>query len=65
MSEQFKDQGGFATSNPSGLMRFLTSRVISRVTRPSVLEKRRAKAERARKLLQFPFDKSSSMLQTI
>jgi len=49
MSEQFKDQGGFATSNPSGLLRYVTSRVMTRMSQKSVLDKRRAKAERARK----------------
>lgn len=54
MSDQFKDQGGFATSNPSRLFRFVSSRMISRISRPSVLEKRRAKAERVRKSKDAP-----------
>ena len=48
MSEQFKDQGGAATMDPSRLMRWLTSRVMSRVSRTASTEARHAKAERER-----------------
>ena len=48
MSEQFKDQGGMATMDPSRLMRWLTSRVMSRVSRTASTEARHAKAEKAR-----------------
>ncbi len=49
MSEQFKDQGGAATSNPSRLLRWLTSRFMTHLSQRSVVEKRRAKAERLRR----------------
>ena len=43
MAEQFKDQGGVATSNPSRLMRWATSRVMSKLfTEKSMAKKRRA-----------------------
>ena len=48
MSEQFKDQGGAATMDPSPLLRWLTSRVMSRISRPTSTEARHAKAEKAR-----------------
>ena len=48
MAEQFKDQGGMATMDPSLLMRWLTSRVMSRVSRTAHVEARHAKAEQAR-----------------
>ena len=48
MSEQFKDQGGMATMDPSRLMRWLTSRVMSRVSRTAHVEARHARAEQAR-----------------
>ena len=48
MSEQFKDQGGAATMDPSPLLRWLTSRVMSRVSRTASTEARHAKAEQAR-----------------
>ena len=48
MSEQFKEQGGAATMDPSALMRWLTSMVMSRVVSTKRLEKRRTKAEKHR-----------------
>jgi 2-hydroxychromene-2-carboxylate isomerase len=48
MSEQFKEQGGAATMDPSRLMRWLTSRVMSRISRTASTEARHAKAEQAR-----------------
>ncbi len=48
MSEQFKDQGGMATMDPSHLMRWLTSRVMSRLSRAAHVDARHAKAEQAR-----------------
>ena len=48
MSEQFKDQGGMATMDPSHLTRWLTSRVMSRISRTAHVDARHAKAERAR-----------------
>ena len=49
MAEQFEDQGGAATSDPSALMRWVTSRVARRLIAPGRLPKQRARAERARR----------------
>lgn len=48
MSKQFKEQGGAATMDPSALLRWLTSMVISRVVSINRLEKKRIKAENHR-----------------
>ena len=48
MSEQFREQGGAATMDPSRLKRWLTSRVITRLNRPGRVEKAEQKAERER-----------------
>ena len=48
MSEQFKEQGGAATMDPSRLMRWLTSRVMTRLSRPAAFAARHRKAEQAR-----------------
>jgi 2-hydroxychromene-2-carboxylate isomerase len=48
VSEQFKDQGGMATMDPSHLMRWLTSRVMSRLSRAAYVDARHAKAEQTR-----------------
>lgn len=48
MAQQFKEQGGAATMDPSPLMRWLTSTVMSRISRPQHLEKKRAKREKQR-----------------
>ncbi len=48
MSEQFKEQGGFATMDPSPFKRWITSRVIRRMISPRRLEKARHKAEKER-----------------
>lgn len=48
MTEQFKEQGGAATMNPSPFLRFATSRVMSRISKRSYLEKKRHKAEQLR-----------------
>lgn len=48
MSEQFEEQGGAATMDPSALMRWLTSMVMSRVVSTKRLEKKRIKAEKHR-----------------
>ncbi|MEL0162598.1 MAG: DsbA family protein [Halieaceae bacterium] len=48
MSEQFKEQGGAATMDPSRLMRWLTSRVMTRLSRTASTEARHAKAEQER-----------------
>jgi 2-hydroxychromene-2-carboxylate isomerase len=49
MAEQFQDQGGAATMNPSPLLRWVTSKVMSRVVSPEAMARRRARAERARR----------------
>ena len=48
MSEQFKEQGGVATMDPSRLTRWLTSRVMTRLSRPAAVAARHRKAEQAR-----------------
>ena len=49
MSQQFKDQGGAATMDPSPLARRLTSNLASYLNSEKKLMKRRLKAEKARK----------------
>ena len=49
MADQFKEQGGASTMDPSAFRRWLTSQVMNRMTSLRRVEKRRAKAERARK----------------
>jgi 2-hydroxychromene-2-carboxylate isomerase len=48
MTEKFKEQGGAATMDPHPLLRLATSRLMSRISKPAQLEKKRRKAERAR-----------------
>ncbi|MEH6580844.1 MAG: DsbA family protein [Halioglobus sp.] len=48
MAEQFQEQGGVATMDPSPLLRWLTSRVVKRICGDASVIKRRAKVERAR-----------------
>ena len=48
MSEQFKDQGGVATMDPSHLTRWLTSRLMTRISGPAAVAARHRKAEQAR-----------------
>ena len=48
MAERFADQGGVASSNPPALVRWLTSKVMTRMTAPATVDRRRARAERAR-----------------
>jgi 2-hydroxychromene-2-carboxylate isomerase len=48
MSEQFKEQGGAATMDPSRWRRWLTSRFISSLVKPGRVEKIEARAERQR-----------------
>ena len=48
MSEQFKDQGGVATMDPSHFLRWMTSRLMTRLSRPAAVATRQAKAERIR-----------------
>jgi len=48
VAEQFKEQGGVATMDPSYLKRWLTSRVMTRLSRPAAVAARHDKAEQAR-----------------
>ena len=48
MAGKFEDQGGFATMDPSALVRFVGSKLMSRWTTPAATARRRDKAERAR-----------------
>ena len=48
MSEQFKDQGGVATMDPSHLTRWLTSRLMTRISGPAAVSARHRKAEQTR-----------------
>jgi len=54
MAEQFKDQGGAATSDPSSLQRWLTSALMSRLFTTKRTGKRRAKAEQNRRKASRP-----------
>jgi 2-hydroxychromene-2-carboxylate isomerase len=48
MSEQFKEQGGAATMDPSALLRWVTSKVMTYVISPKRLAKNRIKLEKQR-----------------
>lgn len=48
MAKQFKEQGGAATMNPSWFLRRLTSRTITRISKPNVLLSQRKKFEKQR-----------------
>ena len=48
MSEQFQDQGGVATMDPSHLTRWLTSRLMTRISGAAAVAARHRKAEQAR-----------------
>jgi 2-hydroxychromene-2-carboxylate isomerase len=48
MSENFTDQGGAATSNPSAFERWVTSKVMTKTASQPRLEKKRRKIERQR-----------------
>ena len=48
MAEQFKEQGGVATMDPSHLTRWLTSRLMTRISRPAAVAARHLKAEQLR-----------------
>ena len=45
MTEQFKDQGGAATMDPSRFLRWATSRLMTRISGRDRLQKRRAATE--------------------
>jgi len=48
MAEQFKDQGGMATMDPSHVARWIASKVLSRLISPGSDARRHEKAEKAR-----------------
>lgn len=48
MTDRFEEQGGAATMDPSIVMRWLTSRVMTRLCQPERLIKRRAQIEKQR-----------------
>ena len=48
MTQQFEDQGGMATMDPSPVVRWLTSTVMTRLSAPQALARRRKKAEKKR-----------------
>ena len=48
MAKQFEDQGGMATMDPSPLVRWVSSKVMPRLLGRAAVDRRRAKAERAR-----------------
>ena len=49
MAKEFEDQGGFATMDPSRLVRWMTSKWMTRTVSQAAFERRHAKAEKARK----------------
>ena len=49
MSKSFEDQGGFASMNPPSVLRWLTSKLMTRWIRPNATARRRARAERTRR----------------
>ena len=48
MAEQFKEQGGVATMDPTRMMRWLTSRLMTKISSPRAVAARHRKAEQAR-----------------
>ena len=49
MDKRFSDQGGFATSNPSPLLRWATSKVLRRIASEEYVAARRVEVESARR----------------
>ncbi len=49
MAEQFKEQGGAATMDPSNVFRWISSKVITRIISPQRLTERRQKLEKQRR----------------
>ena len=45
---QFEEQGGAATMDPHPMLRWLTSTIATRISRPERLEKKRAHIEKQR-----------------
>lgn len=54
MTEKFEDQGGLAASDPNRLVRWISSRVMTRLFTIKQVNKRRAAAERARRKKKRP-----------
>ena len=54
MSEQFTEQGGASTMDPSRLRRWLTSRLLSALVKPGRLQRAEDKAERQRVASKLP-----------
>ncbi len=54
MAQQFKEQGGAATMDPSAIKRWLLSRVITRIVSQERLQKQRIKTERKRQQAGLP-----------
>ena len=48
MADQFRDQGGAASMDPGPLTRWLTSVIMTRLSAPARVDKRRAAAEKQR-----------------
>ncbi|MAT91176.1 MAG: 2-hydroxychromene-2-carboxylate isomerase [Halioglobus sp.] len=48
MTQQFREQGGAATMDPGRLLRWTTSRLMTRLSRPQRLQRQRARLERER-----------------
>lgn len=48
MAERFEDQGGAATMDPGPLVRWLTSKMMTRLSSPARMDKRRAVVEKQR-----------------
>jgi 2-hydroxychromene-2-carboxylate isomerase len=48
MSKSFEDQGGVAAMDPNPLLRWLTSKLMTRWTHPRATARRRSKAEKSR-----------------
>ncbi|MDZ7781622.1 MAG: DsbA family protein [Halioglobus sp.] len=49
MAQQFQEQGGAATMSPGAVRRWVTSRLMTHLSRPERTARRRRKAERARR----------------
>jgi 2-hydroxychromene-2-carboxylate isomerase len=49
MSRKFENQGGTSTSDPPPIVRWITSKVMTRLSSPAALESRRTRVERRRK----------------
>ncbi|MEE4191783.1 MAG: DsbA family protein [Halieaceae bacterium] len=54
MAEQFKEQGGVATMDPSWFRRWMTSRIMTRAVQVSTLEEKRRQTEQKRRAENTP-----------